>query len=222
MDVYLVPLGILVVLAGIAFIPALILYAVPVRCTIAYAREPGHERSAVTLSWGPVAVSISRSDGDGTTRVLIRGRRIWCSTGPGVSPRATGRPVPPEPAVSVAEITGMVIPILGGAGAFFREFYRQCHLEGMTGTVRIGLGNPAATGMVFGAFWASRFALRASRIYLEVEPVFDRNTLSADVALRLRIRHPLVLIVSAVRFARIPAIRRSMFAVPGKAAGAGL
>ena len=220
MDIFLVPLGILVALFGITAIPALILYAVPVRCAIGFAQGPTDEKSDVTVSWGPVTVSVSNRSGSGTSEVFLCSRRIWGIPGTGTPPRTTGtRPVPGGPGITVSGIPGMVVRVLAEGGGLLREFCLQCRLEGMSGKVRIGFDNPAATGMVFGAFRASRFALRASGIFLEVEPVFDRPILVADVVLRFSIRHPLMLIIRIIRFIRIPVIRRS-FAVTVGATGA--
>ncbi len=89
----------------------------------------------------------------------------------------------------------------------------------MTGSIRIGMENPAATGMLYGGYWASRFVLNASRIFVDMEPVFGKRVLVLDITMRLRIRHPLVLIVQGIALMRNPAVRRSLVLLRPEAAG---
>ena len=62
--------------------------------------------------------------------------------------------------------------------------------------------------MVYGGYWASRFAFTASRIYVNVVPDFNGEILELDLKIRIRIRHPLILLIHGFFFMREPAIRR--------------
>ena len=72
MDAFLIPLFITAVLCCVFVMAALVLYAVPVRCAIRYFREEGREESTITVSWGPVAGSITRGARHRVTR-----RSFW-------------------------------------------------------------------------------------------------------------------------------------------------
>ena len=89
----------------------------------------------------------------------------------------------------------------------------------MTGSIRIGMDNPAATGMLYGGYQASRFVLNASRIFVDMEPVFGNRVLALDITMRLRIRHPLVIIIRGIALIRNPAVRRSLVLLRAGAAG---
>ncbi|HUH79294.1 MAG TPA: hypothetical protein VLY83_05295 [Methanoregula sp.] len=220
MDTLLIPLFIVAVLSGLIVVPVLALYAVPVRCGVAYCRETGGEGNTVSASWGPVGGSVSRRDGLRVSRIFFCGREIWCRSGP--DEHRKGGPAgagPPGAGLPVTDIPGIVAPLLGDAGAMIREVYRQSYLEGMTGRIRIGLENPAATGLLYGMYRASRFILDAAGITVAVEPVFSGQVLEVDVVMKLRIRHPLMILARGLAIARNPAVRRLMAArVP---AGAG-
>ena len=220
MDEFLIPLFLLAVLAGLVIVPVLALYAVPVRCMVRLIREPGREERVVRASWGPVAVSSSVAGGEQITRVLFCGRGVWSRA----EPAAPASPSPPagsreEPGQgpgsflrSPAMLIELVIPVLGDAGRFFLALYRESRFDGMTGKVRIGIPNPATLGMVYGGYQASRFMLEAARIAVDVEPVFFSQLLEMDIVMRLRVRHPLVIMIRGLAIARNPAVRRSISA----------
>lgn len=124
------------------------------------------------------------------------------------TPADTAEPASHGPGLSTVEILDIVPPIIGDAGTFLGELYRQSHLVRMTGTIRIGMENPAATGMLYGGYWVSRFALNASRIFIEMEPVFGERVLVLDITMRLRIHNTLALIIPGIALIRNPALRR--------------
>ncbi len=211
MDTFLIPLFVTAVLCGVFVMSALILCAVPVRCAIRYFREEGREESTITASWGPVTGAITRGARHRATRVLFGGREIWSRSEPDETPWTDAvEPAPRGPGISTAEILGMVLPVIGDAGTFFGELCRQSRPDRITGTIKIGMDNPAATGMLYGGYWASRFVLNASRIFVDMEPVFGNRVLMLDITVRLRIRHPLVIIVRGIALMRNPAVRRSL------------
>jgi hypothetical protein len=211
MDTFLIPLFLTAVLCGVFIMSALILYAVPVRFAISYSLKEGWEESTITASWGPVSGSMIHRAQRRVMRILFIGRKIWSRSEPDDNPRTdAAKPSTHGQGLSPAEILGVVLPIIGDAGTFLGELYRQSRLDKVTGTIRIGMENPAATGTLYGGYWASRFALNASRIFIEMEPVFGERVLDLDITMRLRIRHPLILIIKGIALVRNPALRRSL------------
>jgi hypothetical protein len=220
MDTFLIPLFVTAVLCGVFITSALILYAVPVRFAISYFLNEGGEESTITASWGPASCSVSHGARQRVTRVLFSGRMIWSRSEPDENPRTdAAEPSTRGQGLSSTEILGVVLSIIGDAGTFFGEVYRQSRLDGMTGTIRIGMENPAASGMLYGGYWASRFALNASRIFIEMEPIFGKRVLELDITMRLRIRHPLILIIQGIALIRNPAVRRSLVLMHQRLAG---
>jgi len=220
MDTILLILFVTAGICGVLVISALIIYAVPVQFAIIYIREKGQEESTITVSWGLASCSIFRGARQSVTRVLFNGRMIWFRLkSDELTPTDAAEPAFHGPGLSTAEILEIVLPIIGDAGAFFGELYRQSHLVRMTGTIRIGMENPAATGMLYGGYWASRFALNASRIFIEMEPVFGERVLVLDITMRLRIRNTLALIIPGIALIRNPALRRSFILLRHRTTG---
>jgi hypothetical protein len=220
MEPLLLLLFVTVGICGVLVISALILYAVPVQFAIIYVRKEGREESTITVSWGLAACSISRGILQRVTRVLFSGRMIWSRSKPNEPmPTDAAEPSPRGLGLSTAEILEIILPIIGDAGTFFGELYRQSHLVRMRGTIRIGMENPATTGMLYGGYWASRFALNASQIFIEMEPVFGEQVLVLNITMRLRINNTIALIIPGITLIRNPALRRSLVLMRQGAAG---
>jgi hypothetical protein len=220
MDMILLILLITVGICGVLVISALIIYAVPVQFAVIYVREKGREESTITISWGPASCSISRGARQRFTRVLFSDRMIWSRLKPDEPmPTDAVEPASHGPGLSTVEILEIVLPIIGDAGAFLGELYRQSYLVRMTGTIRIGMENPVATGMLYGGYWASRFALNASRIFIEMEPVFGEPVLVLDITMRLRTRNTLALIIPGIALIRNLALRRSFMLLRHRTTG---
>jgi hypothetical protein len=210
MDTILLILFVTAGICGVLVISTLIIYAVPVQFAIIYVREKGREESTITVSWGPASCSISHGSRQRVTRILFSGRMIWSRLDQDEPTLTdTAESVSHGPGLSTIEILEIVPPLIGDAGAFLGELYRQSHLVRMTGTLRMGMENPTATGMLYGGYWASRIALNASRIFIEMEPVFGEQVLVLDITMRLRIRNTLALIIPGIALLRNPALRRS-------------
>jgi hypothetical protein len=85
-------------------------------------------------------------------------------------------------------------------------FWKASRFVEARGTLTLGLGDPVLMGEVCGMYWASRFILQASRVYVELEPVFDREVLNLDITVRMNVSHPLKILIAGIRLARDPKI----------------
>jgi hypothetical protein len=127
--------------------------------------------------------------------------------GPAAGIPATGRPE--TVFMDIDEFVHVVQKVMGPVGSFGSAFWQQSRFVDARGTVRLGLGDPVLTGEVCGMYWASRFILFASRIYIELEPVFNKAVLELDITVRLKVKHPLLVLLAGIRLARYPAIREA-------------
>lgn len=80
----------------------------------------------------------------------------------------------------------------------------------LNGRIRIGTGDPVATGMLYGGYWATRFVLRASRIFIDIKPDFDRKILEMDMIIRIPVNHPFRILIAGIRLYRNPDIIQGM------------
>jgi len=72
-------------------------------------------------------------------------------------------------------------------------------LEEIKGCMKIGLQDPAETGILYGWYCAFLPVLAGSRVSLDVTPVFDRQVLEGEALARVRIDRPLLLIIAMAR-----------------------
>jgi hypothetical protein len=108
---------------------------------------------------------------------------------------------------SVAGYVTLIPQLIEPVGKFGAVLYDQTTFDGISGWIRIGAGDAAATGMLYGGYWATRSVLRASKIYVEMIPEFNRKILELDLVIRLRINHPLRVGIAGIRLFKNPAIR---------------
>jgi hypothetical protein len=213
MDELLIPAFVLISLAVPLLALALLLYAIPVRVVARLVRREGHRDEELVLSWGLVGVRTSRTRTGVVTDVLVANRRVFSRTGSRVHGEKEQVPVHPPRGTETPGTVDMVQGVqalLGPAVAFGSAFWRECRFEEVRGRVTLGLGDPVLTGECCGLYWASRCILEASRIYLELVPVFDRQVLELDITARMHVRHPLLVLIAGLRLARHPAIRGAM------------
>jgi hypothetical protein len=93
------------------------------------------------------------------------------------------------------------------AGRFVSVLWHECRFENCTGSIRIGTKDPVTTGILYGGYWATRFGLRASRIFIDVISDFNREIFEMDVAIRFRINHRLRIIIAGIQLMRNRAVR---------------
>ena len=216
MDDLLIPMFILFSLLVPLMALALLLYAIPVRATVTLVWREDQQEQATMISWGIAGI---RSSGNGTgrkTELLIAGRTVLSHTGPRETKGGKIAPTQtPDPAgaLKINEIIPIVQRILGPVGSFGSAFWNESRFEDACGTVTLGLGDPMLTGEICGYYWASRFILQASRVYIGLEPVFDRLVFGLDITARVKVRHPLLIVIAGLELARDPSVKDAMHRV---------
>ncbi|MEN6609892.1 MAG: DUF2953 domain-containing protein [Methanoregulaceae archaeon] len=194
---------------------ALLLYAIPLRIEATLALSEGRDDQGIGIAWGAVALQIRGRGAGQLTQVLFLDRVVLSHTGPLETRHEKGSPdlvpedlIGPDGKIRIGELIHQVQEITGPVGTFASVLWQRSRFTGARGTVTFGLSNPALTGEVYGYYWASRFILLASRIDIEMIPVFDRPVLGYDITLHGKIMHPLLIHLAAINLIRDPGIRR--------------
>jgi hypothetical protein len=170
-------------------------------------QEEEYTESEIFISWTIVGFRISRSGGTSTTKILIGGHCVLSRGAGDEQPRERDASFT-GPNISKSDILRYLLPAVRPLGRFAFSVFRQIRIEEVCGNIRIGLGDPVATGMLYGGYWASRFAMNASRIFVDMEPVFEGRVVACDLTIRLKLRHPLVILIGTVTLLRDPAVRK--------------
>jgi hypothetical protein len=217
MDAFLIPVFVLVSLTVSVLFLALLLYAIPVRSAITVIHKGKQQEQVLVISWGIFGIRTSGAEGRMLTEVRIAGATVLSHTG-SVKPEkkagnGTGIPETGPRSAAYGNLIGILPAIrnvAGPVGSFGSAFWRQSRFVGAKGTVTLGLGDPALTGEVCGMYWASRFVLLASRIDIDLNPVFDRAVLEMDITVRMKVKHPLLVLLAGFRLAWQPAMREAL------------
>jgi hypothetical protein len=226
MDELFIPVFILFSLLVPVLAFALLLYAVPVRAAVTLVRAAGRREQAVVISWGMIGFRSSGAGAGQVNEVLVLGHAILTHTGQEAAGERREAPAPapeeiPRPAgtLPAGELVHLVQAAIGPVGRFGSAFWRQSRFESATGTVKLGLGDPVLTGELCGYYWASRFILLASRVDIRLEPDFDQLVLELDLTVRVKVEHPLLILLAGLALVRDPAMQDAIRLVTQKRAG---
>ena len=90
------------------------------------------------------------------------------------------------------------------------DLIRHTRLDYFLGNARIGLGDPASTGMLYGLYRAIVAILPQDRINFNLAPEFSGEVFEIDLKTRFHISFPICVIVNAVRIIKNPVSQRIM------------
>ena len=241
MDLLLIPAFIFFAVLVPIVAAVLLMYGVPVSIAARLVRDETVQAFTLEVSWAGLGI---RTSGTGTarvTQVLIGQFPVISYTGSLGSPAgeharqpsaetipdltvATGDvPKPhsspddarvPRHSLSIGTVITTILQRAGPVASFGSAFMKAGRFVDARGKVILGLGDPVLTGEVCGMYWASRFVLQASGVYVDLEPVFDREVLGLDVTVRFKVYHPLLLLIAAVRILRAPGARSAADSLP--------
>jgi hypothetical protein len=216
MDSFLIPLYIVACTLLICLFPALLLYLVPVRFALLLVHKERQREYSVSVSWGLIRYRIIDGGERRKTEVLFGGYVIYSCAGAGERQEGDDAKIPGQADLrSVEGYLNLIPRLIAPAGRLGSVIYRESTFENCTGSIRIGMKDPVSTGMLYGGYWAARFVLMASRIFIDVTPEFNREVFEMDVVIRLRVNHPLRILVVGIHLLKNPGIRQGMsFAQP--------
>jgi len=208
MDLLLIFLFITACLVLILLFASLLFYQVPLRLTVFFVYQKPRQVTVITVFWSVLGMRITTAgDHHHETEILLGKRVVFSRTNPYMhkEPERVGTGLLD---IRSTQDLGILIrhvvsPVMDVGSAL----YRETAFEEVRGKVRIGLRDPAATGMLYGGYWATRFILLATRIHVDMEPVFDRECLELELAVRFRVDHPLRLLTQGIQVLKSPNIR---------------
>jgi hypothetical protein len=221
MDTLLIPVFIIVCIILFCECIVVLLYTIPLRFVLHLIQTEGQNEQSVMVSWGLIGFRIT----NGGNRQIIEmriGHHIILSRPIERGAEEVDKKKILEPADFrsgeryLTTFSGMIKP----AGRFVSVLWHESRFENCTGSIRIGTSDPVATGIVYGGYWATRFGLQASRIFIEMKPDFNREIFEMDVSIRLRINHPLRIIIAGIQVMRNRAVRNVMNPEKSRSRGA--
>ncbi len=221
METFLIPVFIVACIILFCECIAVLLYAIPLRFVLQLLQTEGQNEQSVMVSWGLIGFRITNGGNQQKIEVCI-GHHIILSRPIEREPEKGDKKKIPQPADFrsgeryLAFFSGMIKP----AGRFVSVLWHESRFENCTGSIRIGTKDPVATGVLYGGYWATRFGLQASRIFIEMKPDFNREVFEVDVAIRLRINHPLRIIIAGIQLMRNRAVRNAMNPEKSRSGGA--
>lgn len=206
-----IPVFILACLLLILIFVTFLLFFIPVRFAISFLQYEGNQENSLSVSWGMFCFRM-RDTGDERRILFYFGGKVIHSRAGMVKWQKLEevKSPAPEDLRSVAGYLTLIPRLIEPVGKFGAVLYNQSTFDGIRGRILIGAGDPAATGILYGGYWATRSVLRASQIYIEMIPEFNRKILDLDLVIRLRINHPLRVIIAGIRLYKNPAIRQGM------------
>jgi len=221
MDTFLIPVFIIACTLLIFLFPAVVLYGVPVRFALLLVHKEEQREYSVSVSWGLIRYRIIHGDDGRRTDVLIGGYVIYSRAGEGERQKGEDANIPaPADLRSVEGYLNLIPRLIAPAGRFGSVLYRESTFERCTGSIRIGMKDPVATGILYGGYWAARFVLMASRIFIDMTPEFNREVFEIDVVIRLRVNHPLRILLAGIHLLKTPGIRQGMIFAKSRSGGA--
>lgn len=210
MDALLVLAYLIAGLLLLILVAVTLLYAVPVRSALQISVAKKEFSSRLVISWLFLGVGI-RNDSNGTRAELLAGHHVLFTILPGPAPapetvpekKDGGTVIHPDPGLIFRLMRRLVPPLESIRSVIWNE----SRFDSMKGRLTLGLGDPVLTGTCYGYYWAGRFILETMRIQIDIEPVFDREVFEGNVEIRMSLRHPLILLLAAVRLVLHPAVR---------------
>jgi len=220
MDIFLVLLFVVAVPLTVFLFFLLLAYALPLRFLVSFAREEHREETTMAVYWTILSFQVTTSGSRQEYSILLFDHPVFRHRLISSAPARTGTDPcnHDEKPVTLPDLVSLIQSLIEPATRIVSVLYRQSSFDEVRGRVRIGLGDPVATGMLYGGFCATRYILDSSKIFIDLQPVFDRTVLDVDLDLWFRIRHPLRIITAVIRVARAPGLRDCL-AGPRQAGG---
>jgi hypothetical protein len=208
MDTFLIPVFIVSCIILFFECFAVLLYAIPLRFVLRLLHTEGHHEQSVLVSWGMIGCRITNAGNQQKIEVSVSQYIILSQPIERESKKGDKEKIPqPADFRSGERYLSFFSEMIKPAGRFVSILWHECRFENCTGNIRIGTKDPVVTGVLYGGYWAARFGLFASRIFIEMKPDFTREIFEMDVAIRLRINHPLRIIIAGILLMRNRAVR---------------
>jgi hypothetical protein len=206
-------------IVAVAVLAAVFFLIIPLRISLSLRSNGVAMQGILSASWFISGLDITVSDNDTRVSLTIGGIGFMTRT---VSAHSNRQFMPPG-VPGAGRIAGVISRLPSLSGLVFNailDLIRHTRLDYIRGNARIGLGDPAATGMVFGLYHAFRALVPSDRIDFNLTPEFGDEVCEIDLKTRFHIAVPVRIIVSAAKIAKHPASRSAMNAFRKRPAGA--
>lgn len=182
----------------------------PFRVSLSFQTPESEIKGIIVGSWFIFGLEMLVSGKDPQVSVVVGGVRLVTRPlssfmGPEKEPTGGG----PGPGQGPGIISSL-LELQGPVFEAFLDLVRHTRLDYIRGAARIGLGDPSATGMVYGLYRALIPLLPWDRIKFTMVPEFNGEVCEIDISARFRITCPFLVLVNAVKIAKHPSARRVM------------
>ena len=191
------------IITALVLIEVLVLL-IPFRVSLSFQTRESEIKGVIVGSWFIFGLEMLVSGKDPQVSVVVGGVRLVTRplssfTGPEKEDTGGGPGI-------ISSLLGLQGPVFGA----FLDLVRHTRLDYIRGAARIGLGDPSATGMVYGLYRAMIPLLPRDRIRFTMVPEFNGEVCEIDISARFRITCPFLVLVNAVKIAKHPSARRVM------------
>ncbi|MDD1720054.1 MAG: DUF2953 domain-containing protein [Methanoregulaceae archaeon] len=198
---------VLPVLILTAIFPVAAFVFIPLDLACSVNLRDGRIETIYTISFG--IISFRRRPG-ACLEVLLNKKVIISRRACGMMKRFIGRRDTNRAGSSTASLTGLVSAAPAMVRAAIR-FLRLMSVHSLKADLRIGLGDPYRTGILYGALAAFQpFLNDTPGRSVSFEPVFDRMVIDGFIETVIRIRNPVLLITTGVKMCADPEFREAL------------
>jgi len=177
---------------------------IPFRFSLSFQTRESETKGVLVGSWFIFGLEMLVSGKDQQVSVVVGGAKLV--TRPLSSFAAPEKGDAEGGPGIISSLLRLQRPVLGA----FLDLVRHTRLDYIRGAARIGLGDPSATGMVYGLYRAMIPLLPGDRINFTMVPEFNGEVCEIDISARFHITYPFLVLVNAVKIAKHPSARRVM------------
>ena len=183
---------------------------IPFRFSLSFQTRESETKGILLGSWFIFGLEMLVSGKDQQVSVVVGGARLVTRPlSSFMAPKKESGEVGPGPG-QVPGIISSLLRLQGPVLEAFLDLVRHTRLDYIRGAARIGLGDPSATGMVYGLYRAMIPLLPGDRINFTMVPEFNGEVCEIDISARFHITCPFLVLVNAVKIAKHPSARRVM------------
>lgn len=193
----------------VVFFGVIFILVIPLRISLSFLSSGLDTKGILTGSWLIFGLEVMVSGKDPQASVMVgRARLITRSLSTFGVPaqKQAGFSGPGRIPGIVSTLSALQGPVLDAV----LDLIAHTRFDYARGTARIGLGDPSATGMVYGLYRAVKPLLPENRISLTIIPEFNREVCEIDITTRFHIAYPVRILVNAVKVVKHPAARQVM------------
>ncbi len=167
---------------------AILLYRIPLRLTLCLINDDTISKGSVKVTWGITGFLVNLTKGNLQTELLVSGKTLYLwKEVPGDGIKDDDRFYETFMKTGsirwLCRIPGWVLMII-----------RHIQVEGITGRIYFGLGDPVLTGFLYGSYRAI-LPLLPEYYSCDIYPVFEQAECTGTIEARICMIHPLDILV---------------------------